>query len=709
MRSPLLILLFLCVAFMTARSQSVDAVLNSLQTDRQKADTLLSLGTKTFLKFKLDSANVLFNRGLNYAKELNDPTLLARYYIAMSGVPRLQDNSARALEIIKKASPYISDQTVNKVRENYLLFTAYYYGDINQNDSALFYYQKTEKLHNQYWPYGNWSVYEGMSQVFRRSQSYDKAEEYLMKAYAITKAANSRKDHGMMLYTIGSFYTNTNQSEKFAAIFNEYNAFIKAGKSVLMLDPVHSLLMIDWGDRSLEQKISYIEKIKEFNLKNNFLQGAAYSNFYLATLFEEDKQYSKAIELLKENETKLIGVNELDIQYFNAKQIFRIQQKAGLQADALKTADKLFVLNSKLADAGSKEIALNLEKKYETEKKDQEIVLLNARNALNARTIDLLSADKKLAALQFKNDAEQRLALERENGLMDSIVDKEKAFSLSISREKNNEAQLNAALGRENSLKETELGKERKLRWSLMGGALVLLLSGISIFVLYRKQKGKNAIIQKQSDNMEILIKEIHHRVKNNMQVVSSLLDLQSLTIKDVQASEAVKEGKNRVQSMALIHQNLYSEDNLKGIKAKEYIGNLMQSLCDSYNISNDKIKIVTDIEDLNLDIDTMIPLGLILNELLSNVFKYAFPKDAMNKQTNIGELNLVLKKQNENLYMKVYDNGIGFPEGLDTKNSKSFGLKMIKAFAQKLKAKVDIYNNNGAVVEMLITKYQMA
>ena len=232
-------------------------------------------------------------------------------------------------------------------------------------------------------------------------------------------------------------------------------------------------------------------------------------------------------------------------------------------------------------------------------------------------------------------------------------------------------------------------------------------------FRLNKKKKEQldvqHKIIEKALEDKEILIKEIHHRVKNNMQVVSSLLDLQSLTIKDVQASEAVKEGKNRVQSMALIHQNLYSEDNLKGIKAKEYIDNLMQSLCDSYNISNDKIKIVTDIEDLNLDVDTMIPLGLILNELLSNVFKYAFPKDAMHKQTNIGELNLVLKKQNENLYMKVYDNGIGFPDGLDTKDSKSFGLKMIKAFAQKLKAKVDIYNNNGAVVEMLITKYQMA
>ena len=187
------------------------------------------------------------------------------------------------------------------------------------------------------------------------------------------------------------------------------------------------------------------------------------------------------------------------------------------------------------------------------------------------------------------------------------------------------------------------------------------------------------------------------------MQIVSSLLDLQSISIKDTQASEAVKEGKNRVQSMALIHQNLYSEDNLKGIKAKQYISNLLQNLCDSYNISNDKVKIVADIQDLNLDVDTMIPVGLILNELLTNSFKYAFAGD------NKGLLEVQLKQQNENLLLKVKDNGPGFPPELDAKTAKSFGLRMIRAFAQKLKASMHITNEDGAMVELNITKFALA
>jgi two-component sensor histidine kinase len=160
---------------------------------------------------------------------------------------------------------------------------------------------------------------------------------------------------------------------------------------------------------------------------------------------------------------------------------------------------------------------------------------------------------------------------------------------------------------------------------------------------------------------------------------------------------------------MALIHQNLYSEGNIKGIRLKEYVGNLIQTLCDSYNITNDEVKIKANIDDLNLDVDTMIPLGLVLNELVSNAFKYAFPQDALHKATQSGELNIMLKQQANILHLMVSDNGAGFPQELDTKTNKSFGLKMIRAFAQKLKAQLDIYNNNGAVVEMRITKFKTA
>jgi two-component sensor histidine kinase len=154
---------------------------------------------------------------------------------------------------------------------------------------------------------------------------------------------------------------------------------------------------------------------------------------------------------------------------------------------------------------------------------------------------------------------------------------------------------------------------------------------------------------------------------------------------------------------MALIHQNLYNEGNIKGIQMQDYIQNLAQNLFDSYNIQKDKIKLTTDIEKLNLDVDTVIPIGLIVNELVSNSLKYAFT----GKQ--LGEVCVELKKMNNELVLKVHDNGNGFAEGWNNNTKHSFGYKLIRAFAQKLKAKLEVYNNNGACFVMRITKFRLA
>jgi two-component system, sensor histidine kinase PdtaS len=318
--------------------------------------------------------------------------------------------------------------------------------------------------------------------------------------------------------------------------------------------------------------------------------------------------------------------------------------------------------------------------------------------------IRLLNTENRLKQLELLREQEMRDGLERENSLMDSIIRQEKTLSDALSREN---AYKTLQLANEKKLRTAETGKlndEKKMRWSLLTGLVAVLVLGSIIFYQYKKQQKKRAIIEKQSDELQTLMKEIHHRVKNNLQIISSLLDLQSLTIKDSQASEAVKEGKNRVQSMALIHQNLYNEGNIRGISMESYINNLADSLFHSYNIRPEQVKMKTHIEEMNLDVDTVIPIGLILNELISNSLKYAFRGRAG------GEISVDLVKQPEgSLLLKVKDNGNGFPPGAGTTSSDSFGMKMINAFAQKLKAKLAIYNDDGAVVEMRIGKYKTA
>jgi two-component sensor histidine kinase len=324
--------------------------------------------------------------------------------------------------------------------------------------------------------------------------------------------------------------------------------------------------------------------------------------------------------------------------------------------------------------------------------------------------IKYLSNQNEIKKLELLRESELRRNLERENRLKDSILQKEKLLREALTKtnalhtvQLENEKKLHSALKRENDLQQGQLNSAKKLRLSLLIGLSVTFCMAAIIFYQYHRQKHKNSIIKKQADELQTLIKEIHHRVKNNMQIVSSLLDLQSLNIKDGHASEAVKESKNRVLSMALIHQNLYHEGNIKGIQMKNYIQNLALNLFDSYNMQKDKVKLKTDIDNLNLDVDTVIPIGLIVNELISNSLKYAF------KGKESGELAVALKQKNSELVLEVQDNGNGFPEDWDTKANHSFGYKLIKAFAKKLKAKLDVYNDNGACFVMHIAKYKMA
>lgn len=240
---------------------------------------------------------------------------------------------------------------------------------------------------------------------------------------------------------------------------------------------------------------------------------------------------------------------------------------------------------------------------------------------------------------------------------------------------------------------------------------LSILLLGLAAvtykaFVNNKKKKeqlnAQNKIIEKSLAEKEVLLREIHHRVKNNLQIVSSLLSLQSNFIKDEQALDAVKESRNRVQSMSLIHQNFYQDENLTGINVQHYIEALADNLFSSYNIHKDNIKLVKEIELINLDVDTVIPIGLILNELITNCLKYAFT----NK--NEGIIKVSLQKQNNILYLSVYDNGKGLPEDFEMGAKKSFGHKMINAFLQKLNGTIKMYNDGGTKVDIEITNFKL-
>lgn len=233
------------------------------------------------------------------------------------------------------------------------------------------------------------------------------------------------------------------------------------------------------------------------------------------------------------------------------------------------------------------------------------------------------------------------------------------------------------------SLETEKAAHEKKLYLLLaLAGLLVAALVG---FFLFKNQK-KNKQLAKQKklleatvDEKNVLLRETHHRVKNSFQIVSSLLYLQSENIEDNKAKLAMKEAQNRVRSMVLIHQKLYSKDQLVGINTKEYFTDLTNDIFESHQFEGNAFIYNLDVEPLVLDVETITPLGLILNELITNVLKHAF------KPVNEESRMLIrLKRIGETLQLQVEDNGVGIPTEI---KESSFGIQLIKSLAKKLKA----------------------
>ncbi|MCK9150425.1 histidine kinase dimerization/phosphoacceptor domain -containing protein [Methanobacterium alcaliphilum] len=211
------------------------------------------------------------------------------------------------------------------------------------------------------------------------------------------------------------------------------------------------------------------------------------------------------------------------------------------------------------------------------------------------------------------------------------------------------------------------------------------------------EQKVAEDALAKSLDEKNILLKEIHHRVKNNLMIMSSLLNLQSRQIKDQDAREVFKESQNRAKSMALIHERLYLSTDLKKIDFGEYIRSLATDLYHSMVSDPNQIKLQIDVEDLKIDINTVVPMGLIVNELVTNSIKYAFPD---NKK---GYINIGLYKQNEKIILRVIDNGVGFPEDLDYKNTNSLGLQLVNNLIIQINGELELDKKNQGTVFTII------
>lgn len=474
--------------------------------------------------------------------------------------------------------------------------------------------------------------------------------------------------------------------------------------------------------KAMEQ---YIEEVKKTIDSSDFYQLAVYNNQIGQFLLSEKSSATAMTYFKKAQGYIVVFVNDINQvrtreEIDNASLLKAVVEgnigKAHIlqneQEEALPYLENsLGVLSSLSSDAFRDEKAINIlalasaylelgnfrkARQYLTTELDTfQPELLIRRNRLMADYYKA-TGDYSREAISLKN----AMRLQDSINALDAFNQKERLVTIVASEElekeklKNKEQELMLEQGREEM-------EAQDMRINLVFISLVFTLLGFAGLVYAYLKSIKNQrliadqkrIIENSLVEKDSLLKEIHHRVKNNLQMVSSLLSLQTKNTRSKAAIEALEEGKTRVKAMALIHQKLYQNDDLSVIEMQGYIESLINSIQSVFRKGGHSINITIDAEGVELDIDRAIPIGLILNELVSNSFKYAFTEESEN-----GKIYIHIQKNKEGGFFEYTDNGVGLPEDSDTRAENSMGIRLIKRLVNQLQSNMNIDKSSEGV-----------
>lgn len=462
-------------------------------------------------------------------------------------------------------------------------------------------------------------------------------------------------------------------------------------------------------DQLEKGKERYLKALSAFEMMNDSA-GMASCNANLGLTYIYLEEFEKAEMHLMRQKAYNAVFPTLREMGFHHDFLGLLRQEQGRLEEAYDEHYKALKIRENLSSTYNKceskintgEVLIKLNRNQEAIQHLKGVLAFEEHQSLNQE-----SSANRLLAEAYENLGNHKKALhyyKDYKAISDSIYDKEaiEVIAENDSKYKNQEQKAEIALlNLKNTISSNKIRQQKIAVWASLFGLLIFGILSFFVWRLYQRTRRQHLVIEKALKDKDLLMHEIHHRVKNNLQIISSLLKLQSRYIKDEVALQAIEDGRNRVQSMAILHKNLYKEDDIKGVSMRKYFTDLTEGIFKSYNLQKEAVKLNLDVEDVNIDIDTVIPIGLITNELITNSLKYAF--DEGYEQAKI---DIKLKEEAQDYKLVVSDNGIGVTDEIASGNSnKSFGQKMIKAFVTKLKAKIEINNQMGTEVVISIPK----
>ncbi len=635
------------ISFNSSRAQEerdfAQEIKNAIH-DTVKCDVFTEMGENLYQDFP-DSALQIWNEGLKLAEK---------------------NHTSASDPILKKAYLIRIAAALNNIAAIYMARSDW--------DQSIAFTQKSltirESINDKE---GIANCLNNLGMMYVRQGNMASASEAYFKCLKISEQINDSMAMGHSYLNIGSLFYRQGELDEALVYFNK--ALIireKLNDKKGMASVINNIGVIydskkDYKN-SLKNYLHVLEIYQELDKKRSIAE--TYNNIgnvYNSTLDFQTAltYYKKAFELM----------TELNFQPGLARvltDLSKVNANLGHKDEALQLAEQSLdiALKTRLPEY-IRDASEQLKTLYETKgnyKKALEMYALFIQNRDSINSEKTRKASLR-AQYQFEFDKKEALLLE------------EQAMQKLLAEEKNN--------------------RQKAIIWAAVAGLLLVVVFSLILYSRLSLTKRQKKIIDKKNEENELLLSEIHHRVKNNLQVISSLLSLQERSTENEGAKSAIQEGKERVKSMELVHKLLYQNSRFSGIEMHDYVNKLTLGLLESFGLTKNEVQLNTNVQPITLDVDTAVPLGLILNELIVNSLKYA--------KTSTDKLNLKIELHLDNinaLHLNIADNGKG--KISDIEKSNSFGLKIVKALIRQLDGVMEIREQNGIFYHLSLKNYKL-
>lgn len=534
------------------------------------------------------------------------------------------------------------------------------------------------------------AVNVGLALTYKRMADAKKITAFSQQALHYAKQGLALNQQLGNVGTIANAYNIVGIIQRDLKAFEEARQAYRAGLELLERAKINNITLATlYGnlaqlsiipDQQYDQAIIYLNKALALNREANRKANIEHNLRNLCEAYRQKKQYEQAIKYVEEALQFSYKLNDPHRLFNTLASAYKAHRDAGNFQQALRYLEQGKTIEDSLGRADNVQQITRLQAEFDNKRahdlatieaeKEEQIAGIRARLALqNAHSLALVAADKDRDLLRIQTQA-----------------DIAKARSVAEIRARLTTRQKEADI---RQLQDKNQLQQRQLAGLALSVGLFVLLSGLLSWQ-YRRIRQNRTQIQHQAEQLRMLMRELHHRVKNNLAIVSGLLELQSNRLADESAKRAFREGQQRVQAMSILHQRLYQTEAVTTIDMGDYVTSLIESLMGAYGYTSETLQVDVSVEKQEIDVDLAIPFGLILNELLTNAFKYALPT------TSKPRLSVGLHHQSDGITLRVADNGPGLDMASWHRPGGSFGKRLIAALSDQIGGIISVENHNG-------------